>query len=250
MILFYLASFVSHINELFWLTPSSLWKFELSRLTTYPLVHFSLIHCLMNLAAFIPLCARFEQMYGTLRSLAMFLGPFESFPGILYCVIDGGMFRMNTAIAGCSGYVFTLITIESMSLRSISSQNILFAGRQIPYWSLPAGLLVFSTIFLPGSSFLGHCCAIAVGALFGTGLVDFLLLPQEVVKWLERTAYMVVARLPNYVTAEEAGANNPELPTTESLDGFTGSGYRLGSDDSLPNQFVTHAEVDRQRRYS
>lgn len=235
IIFFYLLSFISGIVEAFWLRPSSLWNLELSRLTTYPLVHFSFLHIALNLTAFIPLCAKFEKQYGTLRSIAMFLGPFESFPGILYSIIDGGILRMDTAIAGSSGYVFTLMTIESMILGRGRSGAIIFAGRQIPYWSLPLILLALSTIFLPGSSFLGHCCAIAVGALFGTGRVDFLLLPQEIVKWLERKGHMVVALLPGYVTAEEAGSNNPELPTTESIGGFSGPGYRVGSTGMSPD---------------
>lgn len=218
MTIFFLMSSVTKIVDNFSLKPSDLPKFEMSRLTTYPLVHYSFLQYLLSLAAFIPLCERFERKYGTLRSLAMFLGPFESVPGLLYCLVNGVFLRHDTAIVGCSGFVFTMVAIESSQYAAKKNVNVIFAGRQVPVISLPFFLLVATTILLPGSSVSLHCASIAIGIVFGSGRVDFLLLPLKVVNFVEsRVANVIKSRLPMYVTAEDAlKADDLVLPISET----------------------------------
>jgi membrane associated rhomboid family serine protease len=44
------------------------------RTNTFPLVHVGFFHALMNILALTPLLERFEAEYGTLTTLALFLG--------------------------------------------------------------------------------------------------------------------------------------------------------------------------------
>ena len=200
MAVFAVAGLVLPIADWFSLRPSNLWAFQLSRLTTYPLAHVGLLHFLLNAAAFVPLCARFERRHGTLRTLAMFLGPFESVPGLLYCVVDGGILRQDTAIVGCSGWVFTLLAVESMG-----SEHVVVAGQRVPAWGVPLALVVAAALVLPGTSLLGHLCALATGYVFGSGRVDFLLLPLAICNFVERRIPIAVTQyVPQYITAEHA----------------------------------------------
>ncbi|ORY77728.1 hypothetical protein BCR37DRAFT_400447 [Protomyces lactucae-debilis] len=235
MVLFFLLSFVSGINDAFMLYPSAIIPdWELSRLTTYPLVHLSFLHLLLNVIAFVPLAARFELRFGTLRTLAMLLGPFESVPGLLYCFFEGTILRSEPGLAGASGFVFTLLAIESMVSRQ---ESWTIAGRSIPAWTAPIVALFVSLLLLPGSSFLGHLFAMATGYVFGSGHVDFLLLPSWVVDFVEHRGKFLFDKLPNYVTAEraaESSLGHGGLPTTEhplsNSAGLAspGLGHRLG----------------------
>lgn len=44
------------------------------RLSTFPLVHLSLIHAALNVVALTPLMERFENEHGTLPTLSLFFG--------------------------------------------------------------------------------------------------------------------------------------------------------------------------------
>lgn len=238
MILFFFLSFVSSIYTGFSLRPSDIPKFELSRLTTYPLVHSSFLHILFNLAAFVPLCSRFERRFGTLRSVAMFLGPFESVPGLLYCAIDAALLR-DTAIAGCSVFVFVMLAIEATQYQG----KLVFGGRQIPAYAAPIVPLIVATILLPGSSFIVHCTAIAAGLVFGSGRVDFLLLPLKVVNFVESRAANLFERIPMWVTAESSTSAMRSLPTVESPSSSTSTLTRVSSNSISQSKPPTIRQV-------
>lgn len=217
MFLFWFLSFVSSIATAFALKPSDLGNFELSRLTTYPLVHSSSMQFIISIAAFVPLCSRFERQYGTLRSLAMFLGPFESVPGLIYCFLDGFVLRQDGIISGCSVFVFVLLSIEAARYTSGSgsNRNVVVAGKEIPVVAAPFLILILTTIFLPGGSFICHGAAIGVGSLFASGRVDFLLLPLKIVNFVEVKADRLIVLVPHYITAEAASTSFTPLPVSE-----------------------------------
>lgn len=50
------------------------------RTNTFPFIHLNFLHALMNVLALTPLLERFETEYGTLTSLALFLGREFSLP--------------------------------------------------------------------------------------------------------------------------------------------------------------------------
>lgn len=49
-------------------------SFPVYRTNTFPLVHAGFFHAFMNIIALTPLLERFEAEYGTLTTLALFLG--------------------------------------------------------------------------------------------------------------------------------------------------------------------------------
>jgi hypothetical protein len=164
----------------------------------------------------------------------MLLGPFESVPGLLYCFFEGTILRKEPGLAGASGFVFTLLAVESMVSRR---DNWTIAGRSVPAWSAPIVALFVSLLLLPGSSFLGHLFAMGTGYIFGSGYVDFLLLPLSIVDFVERKGKVLFDKLPNYVTAErasEAVSGYVGLPTTEhplsnsATGNMSSPGHRLG----------------------
>lgn len=215
MALFFLLTIFTSIISSFSLKPSDVPNFELSRLTTYPLIHVSFLQLVLSLGLFIPLSSRFERKFGTLRSLAMFLGPFESVPGLLYCLVNGVILRRDSAVTGCSGFVFTLFSIEALTYSSTKGKEVVFAGRKIPVYLAPLFGLLLATLFLPNTSILLHCTAIGMGFVFGSGLVDFLLLPLKVVNFVEKRVNIIFSKIPNYITAEQAGAGQSILPIQE-----------------------------------
>jgi hypothetical protein len=52
------------------------------RTNTFPLVHAGFFHTLMNILALTPLLERFEAEYGTLTTLALFMGRKSSFAAV------------------------------------------------------------------------------------------------------------------------------------------------------------------------
>ena len=55
---------------------------------------------LVDVVCLVPLMERFEKEWGTLVSLAMFLGPLATIPAGLYMFLDMVVFRQNTPVMG------------------------------------------------------------------------------------------------------------------------------------------------------
>jgi len=53
------------------------------RTNTFPLVHAGFFHAIMNILALTPLLERFEAEYGTLTTLALFMGRMFSLPSVI-----------------------------------------------------------------------------------------------------------------------------------------------------------------------
>lgn len=70
------------------------------RLNTFVFVHLGLLHMVLNLVILVPLMERFEREFGTLTSLALFVGPLATIPAGLYLVIESMVFRGDTAVVG------------------------------------------------------------------------------------------------------------------------------------------------------
>ena len=70
------------------------------RLNTYPLIHASMAHALLNLVALAPLLERFEREVGTLKSTLLVSGPLCTFPAGLYLALEVGVFRGSQAVFG------------------------------------------------------------------------------------------------------------------------------------------------------
>jgi GPI-anchor transamidase subunit GAA1 len=70
------------------------------RLNTFVFVHLGLLHMILNLVILVPLMERFEREFGTLTSLALFVGPLATIPAGLYLVIERLIFRGDTPVVG------------------------------------------------------------------------------------------------------------------------------------------------------
>ncbi len=55
---------------------------------------------LFNLIILVPLLERFEREFGTLTSVALFVGPLATIPAALYLIIEGMVFRGDTVVVG------------------------------------------------------------------------------------------------------------------------------------------------------
>ncbi|KAL2751935.1 hypothetical protein ACRALDRAFT_1066384 [Sodiomyces alcalophilus JCM 7366] len=170
------------------------------RINTFPFIHVNFIHAVLNLVALTPLLERFETEFGTLTSLALFMGPLTTIPAVLYIVLEVFVLRGNTAVMGASVWVFLLLGVEA--IRTFKSNPYLtIATWQIPTWTMPLIMVVAVSALVPGTSFLGHLCSVCVGYLFGLGYLRFLAPPEKILRWIE-SKLNLLGRLPHYVSVD------------------------------------------------
>ncbi|ODQ56424.1 hypothetical protein SAICODRAFT_4604 [Saitoella complicata NRRL Y-17804] len=202
------------ITELFWLQPSELLKFQMHRMNTYPLVHLGILHLLLNMFPLVPLLSHFERQNGTLVTASIFFGMFEIIPTVFYVVTEYFMLGNDWAVAGSSGWVFTLLAIEAVQNAAIRPQ-ITGYGFSIPTQSTPFLILIVTWIIIPSSSFLGHVGGLLVGYLFAYGLLGWSIPKAWILKWIETKGekFGILQRLPNYVKSDEATASPFTLPS-------------------------------------
>ena len=84
------------------LKPSQIGIFSggMYRLNTFVFIHLGFFHMLFNLVILVPLMERFEREFGTLTSIALFIGPLATIPAGLYLIIEGMIFRGDVAVVG------------------------------------------------------------------------------------------------------------------------------------------------------
>jgi hypothetical protein len=70
------------------------------RLNTFVFVHLGFWHMFFNLLVLVPLMERFEREFGTLTTLALFMGPLAQIPAGIYLVIESQVLRGDTAVVG------------------------------------------------------------------------------------------------------------------------------------------------------
>lgn len=104
VLIFWVLEFQTVWSVIEWgsLKPSRVGLFTggMYRLNTFVFVHLSFWHMLINMLILVPLLERFEREFGTLTSVALFLGPLVTIPAVLYLVIEGMVFRGDTAVVG------------------------------------------------------------------------------------------------------------------------------------------------------
>jgi len=219
------------------LIPKEIGLGTLYRTNTFPLVHAGFFHAFMNLLALTPLLERFEAEFGTLTTLALFLGPLSTIPALLYTVIERGILGMNTAVLGASIWVFTLIAVEAVKTYK-SNPYFMLGTTQIPTWITPFVLVLFVSFLIPNTSFLGHVCGLLFGYGWGLGYLKFLAPPDWALRWIEGKLNLL-GRLPHYVSVDQKTYGRyGVLPTTNATlpppgDGnialsYIGSSQRLG----------------------
>ncbi|KAH7322974.1 rhomboid family protein [Stachybotrys elegans] len=202
------------------------------RLSTYPLIHQNVIHAILNILALTPLMERFESEYGTLTTLALFFGPLTTVPSFLYLFIEAVILRGNTPVLGASLWVFVLLGMES--IRTYRSNPYLVIGTyHIPTWTTPLLMVLGVAALIPGTSLLGHLCAVGFGYFCGLGYLKYLAPPEWALRWIE-SRLNLLAILPHYVSVDQKTYGRfGVLPSTNRKGGsaateLVGSSQRLG----------------------
>lgn len=198
------------------------------RLNTFPLIHKSFFHLLLNLITLLPLLERFEAEHGTITTFILFTGPFGLIPGLIYTFLERFIFNLNTGIVGSSIWVFLLLANESIKLYK-SNPEFVISGFGIPTWVTPLFALLLVWFLVPGTSLLGHLCGAAVGYLWGLGWIRFLAPPDKILRWVEGKLNLL-GRLPHYVSVDQKTYGRyGVLPSTAGSNGGpVGSTQRLG----------------------
>ncbi|TVY71534.1 Rhomboid protein [Lachnellula suecica] len=215
------------------LIPEEIGLASMYRTNTFPLVHVGFFHALMNIFALTPLLERFEAEYGTLTTLALFLGPLSTIPALLYTFIERAILHMNTTVLGASIWVFTLLAMEAVKTYK-SNPHFQLGTVQIPTWVTPLVMVLFVSFLIPNTSFLGHICGLAFGYGWGLGYLKFLAPPEWALRWIEGKLNLL-GRLPHYVSVDQKTYGRfGVLPTTNSSSGgdiglgMVGGSQRLG----------------------
>ncbi|KAG8424241.1 putative rhomboid protease [Metarhizium acridum] len=202
------------------------------RLSTFPLIHSSVVHAVLNVVALTPLMERFENEYGTLTSIALFFGPLTTVPALLYVVIEVGILRANNAVMGASIWVFLLLGMEAIRTYR-SNPHLVIGTYHIPTWTTPLLMIFVVAVLIPNTSLLGHLCGVAVGYICGIGYLKFIAPPEWALRWIE-TRLNLLAVLPHYVSIDQKTYGRfGVLPSTTRSGGsnateLLGSTQRLG----------------------
>jgi len=215
------------------LAPSKIGFGTVYRLNTFPFTHINFFHALVNILALTPLLERFESEYGTLNSLAMFLGPFSTFPALLYMLVEKVILRMDTPVAGASIWVFLLLGMEAVRTYRVNPY-LEIGTHQVPTWISPLIVVLVVSALIPNTSLLGHLCGLGIGYLCGLGCVQYLAPPEKALRWIEGKLNLL-GRLPHYVGVDQKTYGRfGVLPTTAGSSGsgvpmdLVGSTQRLG----------------------
>ncbi|KAF4121599.1 Rhomboid protein 2, partial [Geosmithia morbida] len=175
---------------------------------------------------------RFESEHGTLTTLALFLGPITTFPGILYLIIERFILRLDNAVMGASIWVFLLLGMEAIRTFK-SNPYLVIATHHIPTWITPLLMIFVVAVLMPGTSLLGHLCGVTVGYVVGLGYIKYLAPPEWVLRWVESRFNLLVI-LPHYVSVDQKTYGRfGVLPSNSRAGGsvateLVGSTQRLG----------------------
>ncbi|KIW89133.1 uncharacterized protein Z519_09985 [Cladophialophora bantiana CBS 173.52] len=190
---------------------------SLYRLNTFVLIHTGFWHMLINTICLMPLLERFEAEFGTLNSIALFMGPLGQIPAVLYLLLDGVILRDNTPVLGASIWVFLLLAAEAIKTYR-ANPYLEIADQKIPTWISPLVLLVVTSILIPSASFLGHLSGCVTGYLWGLGYIRFLAPPEKVLRWIEGKLNLL-GRLPHYVSVDQKTYGRYGVLPTSSASG-------------------------------
>jgi len=229
IILLWIASYQSVWDVVQWgaLIPDEIGLSTMYRTNTFPLIHAGFFHTFMNVLALTPLLERFEAEYGTLTTLALFLGPLSTIPALLYTFAERAI-GFNTTVLGASIWVFTLLAVEAVKTYK-SNPFFLLGDIKIPTWTTPLVLVLFVSVLIPNTSFLGHLCGLLFGYGWGLGYLKFLAPPEKILRWIEGKMNLL-GRLPHYVSVDQKTYGRfGVLPTVNStLAGTADSGAAMG----------------------
>jgi len=230
-----------YILKVFWtdeiedtcINPDAMWSHIITSLPRYILhsfVHANILHIILNSIALIHFSSNFEKHVGSVLLIYIVL-IFTVLIAIVYSFVAQVLSIlfinkwMNTCTIGISGVLFSFITIESLNNETVRNVR----GIEIPSKYNPWILLVFTQIFWPKASFLGHLSGIIIGYLYNMEILDKIMLDHN-------TIYSIEQSLPFDLSSfivHNGGANLPLFNDQRS-----GSNHRyaqLDDDDIFPD---------------
>jgi membrane associated rhomboid family serine protease len=171
------------------------------RLTTYPFLHFGLLHLLFNIISLTPLLSEFESQQGSINTLILFSGPFTTIPALLYVLIESFVFRHDTPVQGASMWIFILLSSRFVHMAQ-ATPHITLITYNIPTLAIPLLFVLLTAILVPHTSLLGHVLGVATGYAWGFGYLKFLVPPERALRWIEGKLNLL-GRLPWYVSVDQ-----------------------------------------------
>lgn len=239
------------LSHVFGLYPLAPFKFELNKLSFYPLYHQNIFHWIFNIVSLVSPLNHFEKSHGTVYT-GVTLNLLTVVAGLQYCIVGLFLYR-HTYVIGLSGIVFLFMSYYAFKEHEFkpilyqyqyNGRNLVLQTKYLPFVSLILCLILF-----PGSSFWGHLAGISTGYLLAMGYLNVLYPPLKAIVFIESKLTSLIKLLDgivNYIPEEEAinlrsvsytpifgvdieGAN----ATTSSVDssghaGFRGEGHVLG----------------------
>lgn len=242
-VLFGISQVNSSFSDLFVLHADSLFKLDMGRLSTYPLMHMSLFHLVCNALAIVGPLNNFESTHGTVHT-GVVLNLSAVIAAIIYCVASR-VLDLNHSVLGASGWCFTFITYMSVQESKLYpqfqlSRIIPVVSYSIPTQLTPVFLLFFTAVVFFRSSFLGHAAGMLVGYFIGyfENYFNILVPPLWIIDKIENVADPLIRLIPfNIAYYRDAEVDREEeyrsyfpgqapiLPTSEN----SGSGTVLGT---------------------
>jgi membrane associated rhomboid family serine protease len=145
---------------------------ELQRTLSSNFVHLSPLHLFFNMTTLHGLGIEIEARTGSTRFLfaALSLSICGGLANLLLCtgLQTIAWLPVHSCSAGISGFLFSLMGMQSQKMDSSLSMPLLFGSLHVPVRFYPwALLLIFS--FFPGVSFVGHLCGLVLGIAFARG---------------------------------------------------------------------------------
>jgi rhomboid domain-containing protein 1 len=242
------------------------------RVWTSTFSHGSFPHALLNCLAFVPMASALERSIGTTH----FAWLFATFAHAAYALSASAATALWMALGyrasyescaiGMSGVVFALIVCET-NVNDVERRSV-FGLFTVSSEYYPIALLLFIQLLMPGVSFIGHAGGIAAGWLYVRGYLNFLLLKETHVEYLEKLAICAPARaLASFVpsnadrgarpNAEASSTAFPAFSTVRAIPTrvsevtrnafagtFPGQGRKLGGDGSTTGEMANLVRVD------
>ncbi|VEU21300.1 DEKNAAC102361 [Brettanomyces naardenensis] len=181
------------------LFPEALFDFELTRFTTYPLVHTGFLHLFFNLVSLWAPMAQFEKMNGTVHTALVF-NILSVIVAVPYCIL-GYFFYSDTTVVGASGLVFSFVAYFSY-VNSLRHKTVKLFGRyEVPTISVPFVLLGIVFLLVPNSSLIGHFLGIIAGFILAQGwLAPLTVPPIGLIEKIEAFLHRLIDLIPRQIS--------------------------------------------------
>ncbi|ODV94485.1 hypothetical protein PACTADRAFT_4426 [Pachysolen tannophilus NRRL Y-2460] len=195
LVLIYILSFFTSINDKIALNPWAPFNFDLNRISMYPLGHVSFFHLLFNIIAIVTPLSNFEKENGTVHT-GIVLNILATVTALPYCLL-GIIFYPNTEVLGASAWCFSFAAYEAHKQSLLKPSIIITPTFVIPTIYSPFVFLILIAVIAPHSSFMGHLFGILAGYALSFGYLTKLIEPpSKIVQFIEKKIDTLINLIP------------------------------------------------------